>query len=289
VNATMRRPAIIALTTFVVTIAAGLLGAAVVLFSGVYNIAATDQHTKPVYWLIEGTMQRSVQLRAAEDQTPDLTRSGLAERGFVQYRSRCLHCHGGPGIAPDEAALGMTPVPANLIPTTQQWSAAKIHWVVENGIKMTGMPAWKYRMNDAEIWEVVAFVKHRLPYLSPREFQAMVADAPPPPESAPSAAGPLVARAGAAIAGRRAIDQYGCATCHVIPGITGATRQVGPPLTDIASRSYVAGVLENTPDNMVRWLMRPQHVRPGTAMPDVNVRAEDAQDIAAYLYTLRAR
>jgi hypothetical protein len=46
-------------------------------------------------------------------------------------------------------------------------------------------------MSDAEIWEVVAFVKHRLPYLSPPSFQAMVADAPPPPESAPSAADPL--------------------------------------------------------------------------------------------------
>jgi cytochrome c1 len=282
----MHRSAKIVLKTVALTVAVAVLGAAAVLFSGVYDISATDQHTKPVYWLIEATMQRSVQLRAAESETPDLSRSDLAERGFFQYRNRCLPCHGGPGIAPDEAALGMTPVPANLIPTTQQWSAAKIRWVVKNGIKMTGMPAWKYRMSDDEIWEVVAFVKQKLPLLSPREFQSMVASVPPARDDARLVV-PTVSGNGSAKAGRRAIDQYGCATCHVIPGITGATRQVGPPLTDIASRSYIGGVLQNTPENMVRWLMHPQHVRPGTAMPDVRVRTEDARDIAAYLQTLK--
>jgi len=93
---------------------------------------------------------------------------------------------------------------------------------------------------------------------------------------------------GDARAGRRAIDQYACATCHVIPGITGATRHAGPPLTGIASRTYLAGVLPNTPHNLVRWIMRPQHTRPITAMPDVRVREKDARDIAAYLETLRS-
>src|ERR1051326_9101162 len=151
-----------------------LLGVAAFIVSGVYDISAINQDTKPVYWVIEVAMQRSVQLRARESETPDLTRVELIDKGFSHYRNRCLQCHGGPGYAPDDAALGMTPVPANLIPTTHQWTAAKMHWVVKNGIKMTGMPAWKYRMSDDEIWEVVAFVRERLPYLAPREFQAMV-------------------------------------------------------------------------------------------------------------------
>ena len=284
----MRRPVIIVVKTLAVAIVAAIVGAGAFLFSGAYNIAATDQHTKPVYWLIEGTMQRSVQLRAVEDQTPDLTAPELADRGSVQYRNRCLHCHGGPGVAPDDAALGMTPVPANLIPTTQQWTAAKMFWVVKNGIKMTGMPAWKYRMSDDEIWQVVAFVKERLPRLSPREFMAMAASASASSNGDTRGDQPrAIGQAGGAIAGRRAIDQYGCATCHVIPGITGATRQVGPPLTGIGGRSYIGGVLENTRENMVRWIMSPQHARPGTAMPDLRVREEDARDIAAYLETLQ--
>src|SRR6476646_7274723 len=96
---------------------AGTLGAAFVAFvvficSGVYDVAATEQHTKPVYWLTEFVMQRSVQVRSHEAKVPDLTRPDMIDRGFAHYRDHCLQCHGGPGHAPDEAALGMTPVPA---------------------------------------------------------------------------------------------------------------------------------------------------------------------------------
>ena len=85
------------------------------------------------------------------------------------------------------------------------------------------------------------------------------------------------------------MDQYACATCHVIPGITGATRQVGPPLKGMATRSYIAGVLENTGDNMVRWLMFPTRISPPTAMPDLGVTEQDARDMAAYIATLKAQ
>jgi cytochrome c len=87
--------------------------------------------------------------------------------------------------------------------------------------------------------------------------------------------------------GRSAIERYGCGTCHTIPGVPAANGLVGPPLTQIASRTYLAGQLPNTPDNMKRWIQRPQSVEKGTAMPDMNVSDADARDIAAYLYTLR--
>lgn len=87
--------------------------------------------------------------------------------------------------------------------------------------------------------------------------------------------------------GKAAIDKYGCGACHTIPGVSGANGQVGPPLTDIGSRTYLAGQLPNSPDNMLRWIREPQSVSPGTAMPNLNVTEGDAKDIAAYLYTLR--
>jgi cytochrome c len=87
--------------------------------------------------------------------------------------------------------------------------------------------------------------------------------------------------------GVSAIGRYGCASCHTIPGIRGADALVGPPLTRIASRSYLAGQLQNTPSNMVRWIEHPQHVEKGTVMPEMGVTENDARDIAAYLYTLR--
>ena len=87
--------------------------------------------------------------------------------------------------------------------------------------------------------------------------------------------------------GLAAIGRYGCAACHTIPGVRGASATVGPPLGGIASRTYLAGQLANSPDNMRRWIQQPQQVERGTAMPNMGVTDDDARDITAYLYTLR--
>ncbi len=87
--------------------------------------------------------------------------------------------------------------------------------------------------------------------------------------------------------GREAIRSYGCISCHSIPGVTGAHARVGPPLDGIASRSYIAGVLSNTPDHLIEWLRNPPGIDPKTAMPNMKVTERDARDIAAYLYTLK--
>ena len=87
--------------------------------------------------------------------------------------------------------------------------------------------------------------------------------------------------------GKIAISEYGCPSCHVIPGIRGAEGTVGPPLAGIASRSYIAGVLSNTPENMVRWIVDPPKVDSLTAMPALGISDSLARDIAEYLYRIR--
>lgn len=87
--------------------------------------------------------------------------------------------------------------------------------------------------------------------------------------------------------GQQTIADYGCGACHTIPGVPGARATVGPPLTLWAERVYIAGTLPNRPENLVRWLMNPQDIEPGTAMPDLLVTEQDARDMSAYLYTLR--
>src|SRR5215208_4108641 len=87
--------------------------------------------------------------------------------------------------------------------------------------------------------------------------------------------------------GREAIRRYGCSSCHTIPGIRGADGMVGPPLTKIGTRSYIGGVLKNTPDNLKAWLKNPPGIDEKTAMPNLNLGDEDVKDIACYLYTLR--
>lgn len=96
-----------------------------------------------------------------------------------------------------------------------------------------------------------------------------------------------VTTGGNAIRGARMIQYYGCGSCHVIPGISGAAGLAGPPLSGIASRMYIAGVLENTPQNMMRWIENPKAVDEKTVMPNLGVTHADAADIAGYLYTLQ--
>lgn len=104
--------------------------------------------------------------------------------------------------------------------------------------------------------------------------------------SAAAAFAPTVGN-GDARRGAKLIGSIGCGACHTIPGIDGADGKVGPPLTDMGERRFIAGVLSNTPSNMIVWLKNPQAVVPGNAMPDLGLTDKEARDIAAYLYTLR--
>ncbi len=87
--------------------------------------------------------------------------------------------------------------------------------------------------------------------------------------------------------GKAAIGKYGCGSCHTIGGIANARALVGPPLTGIAARMYIAGVLPNTPENIVRWIRNPKAVDEKTLMPALDVSEQDAIDIAAYLYSTK--
>jgi cytochrome c2 len=80
---------------------------------------------------------------------------------------------------------------------------------------------------------------------------------------------------------------YGCAGCHTIPGISRANGLVGPQLSSISRRVYIAGMLPNSPDNLVRWIVNPREVNPKTAMPVTGISKDEARDVAAYLYSLQ--
>jgi cytochrome c2 len=91
---------------------------------------------------------------------------------------------------------------------------------------------------------------------------------------------------GDAARGRASIIEFGCGTCHTIPGVTAAHGLVGPSLADFARHAYVAGRLPNDPENVVRWIRFPQETDPGNAMPDLGVPELAARDITAYLYSI---
>jgi cytochrome c len=96
----------------------------------------------------------------------------------------------------------------------------------------------------------------------------------------------IVATGGTADKGKQLIRQYGCGSCHSIPGVREARGLVGPPLMFFGRRTYIAGHVPNSPDNLVRWIVSPQSIDVGTAMPTLGLTEEQARDVAAYLYTL---
>lgn len=266
----------------------GAAGGAAFVYFGVFDIAATRPHLPLTYHLLHYAMKRAVAVRATEIRPPPLDDRQRVRDGLVLYRVHCLQCHGAPGVAPDDIGLGLTPAPANLVEAGREWAAADLYWVVRHGIKMTAMPAWEYRLDERQMWDLVAFIK-AMPAWSPTEYRAL-SDATPAPQAAapvPTAVRMLGPQLGNPRAGLRAMSQYMCATCHTIPGVSGADKNVGPPLNGIATRRYIGGVLRNTPENMVRWLLDPQQVDPQSAMPNLRIRDQDARDIAAYLYTLK--
>ena len=272
-----------------VLIVAMLAGASLFIYWGIYNVSALQQHTRPVFWLLDIAMRRSIHERAEEIRVPPLSDPALIERGFYHFREKCVQCHGAPGIAQDAIGKGLTPLPANLVETAREWTAAEIYWTVKQGVKMTGMPAWKFTYEEEDLWAIVAFIKQLLPKLSPEEYRAMDrALVNKPMRQAVKRDREEAERTvdGDPERGRLAIDNYACTACHTIPGIIGTEVNVGPPLRGVGKRRYIAGVLPNTPENMLRWIQDPQGIDPLTAMPDLDVKKDDARDIAAYLYTL---
>jgi cytochrome c len=87
--------------------------------------------------------------------------------------------------------------------------------------------------------------------------------------------------------GMALIKRYGCGGCHLIPQIADAKGNVGPPLLHVSTRTYLAGFISNSPENMARWIQNPQKALPGNAMPQMGVTLQESRDITAFLYTLK--
>lgn len=104
---------------------------------------------------------------------------------------------------------------------------------------------------------------------------------------APSRTGQLYIPGGDVTRGWQLVQEYGCISCHTIPGVPGANATVGPPLNQWVERHYIAGQVANTPENLILFLQHPEQIAPGTVMPNMGVTDQDARDMGAYLYTLQ--
>jgi mono/diheme cytochrome c family protein len=144
------------------------------VYSGAYNVAATEPHTAFTGWLLHTTLQQSVRRRATGIEAPVLEDPNRIETGLHHFREMCETCHGAPGVRPSEIGRGLNPEAPDLAEAAQHWTPAELFWIVKHGIKMTGMPAWGPTHSDDDLWGIVAFLK-RLPRLSAEEYQTQAA------------------------------------------------------------------------------------------------------------------
>ena len=272
----------------------GAAGAALFVASGRYDIAAMHPHLPAVRTSLKFLQRRSITFHAREVAAPRLDDSDLVRRGLALYREHCLVCHGAPGESRQRAGVGLNPTPPPLEQAIERWSDGEIYWTTAYGLKMAGMPSFLLGRSPEEIWAIVAFIR-QMNRLSPEEYRRMVR------ATADSGAATSVEWLGQSRAealaqdrgdpkrGKELLDEFGCVACHRIPGIPGAKGQVGPPLTRWAERQYISGRLVNMPSTLAVWIMNPEAIEPGTVMPNLGVSLEQAEDMAAYLYTLGSR
>ena len=165
----------------VVSVGGAFLAAAaavlLILYAGLYNVAADVPHSGPVYWLLETVRDRSITVRAKDvvvpDDLADLKRIAI---GAGQYAEMCANCHLAPGMRRTEISRGLYPRAPELRRGSRS-TPAKDFWVVKHGIKATGMPAWGVTHDDEILWNVVAFLR-KLPELTAEEYQSLVESVP---------------------------------------------------------------------------------------------------------------
>jgi len=162
------------ITTLATTAALTALAVAGVVYFGLINVGADDPHLAPVHAFLSEARDRSIAVRSADIEVPDLNDPALIRAGAGNYDSMCIGCHLAPGLEQTELNRGLYPAPPDLTKIGGDGDPAAAFWIIKHGIKATGMPAWGKSMADQYIWGMVAFLQ-RLPGLGAEQYQTLVA------------------------------------------------------------------------------------------------------------------
>lgn len=157
--------------TSAVLFTGAIAAAAVFVWSGIYNIAADDPHTAPVFALLTTLRERSMEVRAEKIKVPDLSDPAQIVKGAGNYAAMCSGCHLAPDVGQTELSAGLYPTPPNL--TKEKVEPEHAYLAIKHGIKASGMPAWGKSMDDASVWSLVAFVE-KLPQLDDAQYDQLV-------------------------------------------------------------------------------------------------------------------
>jgi mono/diheme cytochrome c family protein len=152
-----------------------VIGIFLFVWFGFFNVAATEQHSDVTLALISIIRDRSISMRTrVSDSTPSLADAELIKKGFRSYHAMCVMCHSAPGRRATPIRRGLNPkLPKLDSQQVQHRSDAQLYWIIERGLRMTGMPAFGASHRPEQIWSVVAFLRE-LPKISPQQYTEMV-------------------------------------------------------------------------------------------------------------------
>lgn len=157
--------------TVVITIVSLLVLGVVFIYSGIYNVAASKGDNPLVHWVLSTTMEHSVENHAHSEG--QIEASENLSGGCQEFLSNCIICHGSPTQQRWKPVQSMTPEPPELHKAAKELSLAELIWIVEHGIKMTGMPAFGPTHSRKELVEIATFVD-TLPAITVSEFRQFV-------------------------------------------------------------------------------------------------------------------
>lgn len=152
-----------------------VIGIFLFVWFGFFNVAATEQHSDVTLALISIIRDRSITMRTRiPDSMPSLADVELIKKGFRSYHTMCVMCHSAPGHKTTPIRRGLNPKPPKLdSQQVQHRNNAELYWIIEHGLRMTGMPAFGPSHKPEVIWSLVAFLRE-LPKISPQQYTEMV-------------------------------------------------------------------------------------------------------------------
>ncbi len=159
--------------TVTVLAAISVAGILAFVYSGSFDVTATNPHWEITHRLLLALREQSIKSQARDVKVPELDDPARVHAGFQNFHSMCVACHNAPGAAPTEISKGLYPEAPNLAQAVRTRTAGELYMIIKHGIKMSGMPAWEPSHSGDEIWSMVAFLR-TLPNMSDDEYQAAV-------------------------------------------------------------------------------------------------------------------
>ena len=147
-----------------------------------HGFSARDAPSALETYVARTTRKLAVPSDARNQKNPFTATPEVLAEARAHFADHCAICHGNDGSGKTEIGPNLYPkAPDMRLSQTQGLTDGEIYYIIHNGIRLTGMPAWGTKEKDDDSWKLVLFIRH-LPQLTPEEEEEMKGLNPKSPE-----------------------------------------------------------------------------------------------------------